>query len=131
MPQRMAERPHPVFAHPSEAEIARLLDFYGVRWEYEPRTFPLEWAEDGRHTVSFTPDFYLVDYDLYIEVSAMRPSLQNRKNRKVRMLRELYPDVNLRLLALRDIQALFQKYDRTAALDRVAASESGEAKSAA
>ena len=31
----------PSFAHASEAELARILDFYEVRWAYEPDTFPI------------------------------------------------------------------------------------------
>src|SRR5580692_9550199 len=88
-----------VFAHESEAEIARLLDFYGVHWEYEPRSFPLEVDPVGRVTQSFSPDFYLPDYDLYLEITTIRPALINRKNRKIRKLRELYPDVNIKLFA--------------------------------
>jgi hypoxanthine phosphoribosyltransferase len=30
-----------VFAHPSEEEFARILDFYNVEWVYEPRSFSL------------------------------------------------------------------------------------------
>ena len=35
------------FAHASEAEMARILDFYAVRWDYEPTTFPILWNTDG------------------------------------------------------------------------------------
>jgi len=105
-------RPPAIFAHESEAEIARLLDFYGVHWQYEPRSFPLEWDEHGRATQSFTPDFYLPDYDLFLEVTTVRPSLINRKNRKIRKLRERHPDVKIKLLALKDVEALFMKYGR-------------------
>ena len=105
-------RPPVLFAHESEVEIARLLDFYGIHWEYEPRSFPLEREPDGRPTQSFTPDFYLPDYDLFLEVTTVRPSLINRKNRKIRKLREHYPDVNIKLLTLKDVEALFVKYDR-------------------
>jgi hypothetical protein len=108
--------PPVTFAHASEAEIARLLDFYGVRWEYEPRSFPLEWADDGRMTQSFTPDFYLPDYDLFLEITTIKPSLANRKNRKIRLLRERYPEVQIKLLALRDVEALMLKYGRKRAL---------------
>lgn len=94
------------FAHPSEEEIARLLTFYGVRWEYEPRSFPLQWDEQGRPNQFFTPDFYLPDYDQYLEITTVKPSLQNRKNRKIRRLRELYPDVSVKLLAYKDVEAL-------------------------
>lgn len=108
----MATRPPTVFAHPSEAEIARLLDFYGVHWEYEPRSFPLEWDASGRPVRSFTPDFYLPDYDLFLEVTTIKPTLSNRKNRKIRRLRELYPDVMIKLLSLKDVEALLLKYGR-------------------
>ena len=103
-------RPPVLFAHESEAEIARLLDFYGVHWQYEPRSFPLEWDEHGRPTQSFTPDFYLPDYDLFLEVTTVRPSLINRKNRKLRKLRERYSEINIKLLTLKDVDALFVKY---------------------
>jgi hypoxanthine phosphoribosyltransferase len=105
-----AQRPPVAFAHPSEAEIARLLDFYGVHWEYEPRSFPLEWDAENRPIQSFTPDFYLPDYDLFLEVTTIKPSLANRKNRKIRKLREIYPEVNIKLLTLKDVQALLLKY---------------------
>ena len=34
-------RPRSAFAHASEAELARILDFYEVAWEYEPHMFPI------------------------------------------------------------------------------------------
>src|SRR5689334_19716504 len=60
------------FAHRAEVEFARLLDFYGIEWRYEPDTFPLQWADDGRVTQQFSPDFYLPEYDLYIELTVMK-----------------------------------------------------------
>lgn len=117
MPGQRAARPPVVFAHQSEAEIARLLDFYGVAWEYEPRSFPLEWNDAGRMTQSFTPDFYLPDYDLFLEVTTVKPALKNRKNRKVRLLRELYPDIMIKLLTLKDVEALMLKYGRHGAIE--------------
>ncbi len=110
MPEQVADRV--AFAHPSEAMIARLLDFYGVRWEYEPRSFPLRWDAGGRPTLFFTPDFYLPDYDLFIEVTTIKPSLAHRKNRKIRLLKQLHPETNIKLLALRDVEALLTKYGR-------------------
>jgi hypothetical protein len=99
------------FAHASEAEFARILDFYGIRWEYEPRSFPLEWAEDGRIVESFSPDFYLPDFDLYIELTTLKQSLVTRKNRKLRRLRELYPGVRVKIFYGRDYRHLLAKYD--------------------
>lgn len=98
------------FAHPSEEEVARIFDYYRVRYEYEPRSFPIAWDDEGRIVESFTPDFYLPDYDLYVEVTVLKQSLVTRKNHKVRMLRALYPHVNVKLLYNRDIRALFAKY---------------------
>ena len=74
------------FAHPVEEEFAKILDFYKIRWEYEPRTFDLEWDEDGNVAMAFTPDFYLPDQDVYIELTTLRPSLANQKNYKQRRM---------------------------------------------
>jgi hypoxanthine phosphoribosyltransferase len=93
------------FAHPSEHEFARFLDYYRIRWAYEPVSFPIAW--DGERAVeSFTPDFYLPEHDLYVELTTMRQSLVTPKNRKVRLLRELYPDVNIKLLYRKDYEQL-------------------------
>ena len=97
------------FVHPAEAEFARILDFYRIKWRYEPTSFPLRW--DGeRVTEMFTPDFYLPSLKLYVELTTMKQSLVTRKNRKLRELRKLYPDVNIRLLYRKDYQSLIAKY---------------------
>ncbi len=98
------------FAHPSERECARILDFYRIRWEYEPRTFPIEWDKKGRVIASFAPDFYLPDLDLYIELTTMSQKLVTKKNRKIRRLRELYPDVNVKIFYQKDFRNLLLKY---------------------
>jgi cytidylate kinase len=100
----------PEFAHPSEREFARVMDFYRIRWEYEPRTFPIEWDENHNVVKAFTPDFYLPDLDLFIELTTMKQSLVTKKNRKVRLLREHYPDVNIKILYERDYKNLIWKY---------------------
>ncbi len=102
----------PRFAHASEAELARILDYYGVRWEYEPRTFPILWNSDGKVVESFSPDFYLPDMDLYVELTTLKQSLVRRKNRKLRRLRELYPDVRVKLFYGKDFRALMLKYGK-------------------
>jgi cytidylate kinase len=100
----------PEFAHPSEREFARVMDFYRIRWEYEPKTFPIEWDENHNVVKAFTPDFYLPDLDLFIELTTMKQSLVTKKNRKVRLLREHYPDVNIKILYERDYKNLIWKY---------------------
>ncbi len=98
------------FAHPSELLFARLMDFYGIRWEYEPRTFPLRYDEKGNIVEAFSPDFYLPDSDLYVELTTMKQSLVTKKNRKVRLLREVYPEIKIRLLYQKDFEDLLFKY---------------------
>jgi hypoxanthine phosphoribosyltransferase len=100
------------FAHASEAELARILDYYGVRWEYEPRTFPIMWSLDGKVVESFSPDFYLPDLELYVELTTLKQTLVRRKNRKLRRLRELYPDIRVKLFYGKDFRALMLKYGR-------------------
>lgn len=107
----------PAFAHASEAEMARILDFYAVRWEYEPDTFPILWNTDGDVVESFSPDFYLPDLDLYLEMTTLRQKLVRKKNRKLRRLRELYPNVEIKLFYARDFRALMLKYGRLALAD--------------
>ncbi len=113
----MSDRPAAAFAHASEAEMARILDFYAVRWDYEPRTFPIMWNLDGDVVESFAPDFYLPDLELYLEMTTLRQKLVRKKNRKLRRLRELYPDLNVKLFYARDFRALMLKYGRLALVD--------------
>src|SRR2546422_6250680 len=96
------------FAHPSEEEFARFLDYYRIGWVYEPVSFPIAW-EGERVAEMFTPDFYLPEHDLYIELTTMKQSLVTPKNRKVRLVRELYPELNVRLLYRKDYQQLLAK----------------------
>jgi hypothetical protein len=110
------------FAHASEAEMARILDFYDVRWEYEPHTFPILWNLDGAVVESFSPDFYLPDLDLYLEMTTLRQKLVRKKNRKLRRLRELYPSINIKLFYARDFRALMLKYGKHALVDGLSGS---------
>lgn len=98
------------FAHESEAEFARILDFYNIVWQYEPRTFAVEWDNEGNVASSFTPDFYLPDHNLYIELTTAKQPLVTKKNRKVRRLRELYPEINIKVLYANDYRKLIEKF---------------------
>jgi hypothetical protein len=107
-------KPHPIypekFAHPAEETFARILDFYGIEWVYEPRTFPLEWDANGNVTEAFAPDFYLPSQNLYIELTTLRPKLASYKNRRLRRMGELYPDVHVKLMKRREMRDLMVKY---------------------
>ena len=98
------------FAHPAEEDLARIFSFYRIRWVYEPTTFHLEYREDGRPSEQITPDFYLPDHDLFIELTTMRQRLVTRKNRKIRRLREMFPSVQIKLLYRRDYDRLVGAY---------------------
>jgi hypoxanthine phosphoribosyltransferase len=87
-----------------------LLDFYDIPWHYEPRSFPIAWDGDGRPSQYFTPDFYLPEEDLYIEITTMSQKLVTKKNGKVRTLRALYPEVKCKILYQRDYLHLVEKY---------------------
>ena len=94
----------------SEEMFANLLDFYRIAWEYEPRSFPVKCDQDGNALEAFTPDFYLPEFDLYVELTTMKQSLVTRKNRKVRLLRELYPHLNIQVFYQKDFENLIFKY---------------------
>ena len=98
------------FGHPSEETFANLLDFYRIAWEYEPKSFPIAWDENGKVLESFTPDFYLPESNLYVELTAMKQSLVTRKNRKIRLLREIYPNIQIQVFYQKDLQDLIFKY---------------------
>jgi hypoxanthine phosphoribosyltransferase len=100
----------PRFANRAELECAKILDYYAVPWEYEPRSFALEWDEEGNVVEAFKPDFYLPEQNLYVEITVMKQSLVTRKNRKIRKVRERYPDVKVKLFYRRDIERLAQRY---------------------
>lgn len=92
--------------------MARILDFYDVRWEYEPTTFPILWNLDGEVLESFAPDFYLPELESFLEMTTLKQHLVRKKNRKLRRLRELYPDVRIKLFYARDFRAMMLKYGR-------------------
>ncbi len=113
----------PAFQHPAEEEFARILDYYGIEWEYEPRTFNLEWDEQGNVIEAFAPDFYLPQQDLYIELTTLRPHLSTKKNRKLRRMKELYPDVNIKLFKRKEMHDLMVKYGLDSEAQRIEGSD--------
>ena len=111
MAENGKSQPEVTFSHPSEAEFARILDFYQIAWEYEPKTFILQQDDQGKVIEAFSPDFYLPEQDLYIELTTMEQRLITKKHRKLRRLRELYPDINIKLLNRSDFKQMMVKYE--------------------
>ncbi len=114
--------PQKEFVHPIEEEFARILDFYGIEWQYEPRTFDLEWDDAGQVTLACTPDFYLPQQNLYVELTTLRPQLSTKKNYKLKRIQELYPEINIKLFKRRDMHDLMVKYG----LDKAAGAIEGD-----
>lgn len=97
------------FAHRSEADLAHLFDFFRVDWHYEPQSFPIAWDHKGDVLESFTPDFYLPDFDIYVEVTTAAARFQTRKNRKLRLFRASYPHVRIKFFNRRDVEAILAR----------------------
>lgn len=117
-PARVGRTRHPAcapagtirFAHPSERLFAALLDLSGERWEYEPVEFPLAWDATGAPVAGFRPDFYLPNRGVFIELTTADQRLVTRKNRKVRRMRELYPEVPIHVVYQREYAALLASH---------------------
>lgn len=113
----------PQFSHPAEEIFARILDYYGIEWHYEPRTFPLQWNDEGEVIEAFAPDFYLPQQDLFIELTTLRPELTTKKNRKLRRMNELYPHINIKLFKRREMRDLMVKYGLMLEAAKIAGSD--------
>jgi cytidylate kinase len=100
----------PVFKNPSEAEFARILDMHQIEWKYEPKTFPVEWDAEGNVTLAFSPDFYLTQFDTYIELTTMNQRYVTEKNKKLRRVRELYPGTHIKIVYKKDFHALVERF---------------------
>lgn len=99
------------FGHESEKEFAKVLDMHHIKWEYEPSEFPLEWDPDGNVIMAFRPDFYLSEHDTYVELTTMKRKYTTEKNKKVRLLQELYPHINIKIVYKKDFEQLAEKFE--------------------
>ena len=106
------ETRQPAFAHPAEAQFARILDFYQMEWEYEPRTFPIEWDAEGNVTLAFSPDFYLPQFNTYLELTTMSQKYVTQKNKKAKRLQELYPGVHVKIVYKKNYQSLIDRFSQ-------------------
>ncbi|MCR4669587.1 MAG: cytidylate kinase family protein [Saccharofermentans sp.] len=100
------------FKNPTEEEFARVLDMYNIEWMYEPKTFPVEWDAEGNVTSALSPDFYLPKFNLYLELTTMEQKYVTRKNKKVRLVRELYPGTNVRIVYKKDFTVLAERLEQ-------------------
>jgi len=99
----------PVFKNPTEEEFARILDMYGIEWMYEPKTFPIEWDAEGNIKMAFSPDFYLPNFNIYLELTTMDQKYVTKKNKKARMVMELYPGTTVKIVYKKDFHDLVER----------------------
>ena len=64
----------------------------------------------GRPLEAFTPDFYLPEFDVYLELTTLRQQLVTRKNRKVSVLEQRHPDVHVKILTRGDYATLVERF---------------------
>lgn len=114
------------FVHPIEEAFARILDFYGIAWEYEPRTFALEWDSQGGVTVAFAPDFYLPEQELYVELTTLRPKLTQKKNWKLKQMAKLYPEVKIKLFKRRELRNMMVRFGMKEQAERIFGTDAQE-----
>jgi len=89
---------HIEFLHASETEFARMLDARDITWRYKPRTFAVEWDEEGNFIDCFTPDFFLPDYEMYVVLIAPYRSVPDGKTKRVKLLRRQHPEIRIEVL---------------------------------
>lgn len=121
-----SKKAKPVFIHPIEEAFAKILDFYGVEWEYEPRMFPLERDEKGNVIEAFKPDFYLPQQNLYVELTTLRPKLTAKKNRKLKRIKELYPDINIKMFKRRELRNMMIRFGMHEEAERIFGTDAQE-----
>ena len=85
------------FAHNSEKLFSEHLDLFNIQWIYEPTSFPLKWGR-GAIKMMFTPDFYLPELDVYVEITTMNQNLITKKQKKIKLAKKLYPNCNFKLI---------------------------------
>jgi hypothetical protein len=106
----VVQQEEPPWANSTEQQFASLLDSYGIEWEHEPHRFPIAFDDDGQPTEYFTPDFYLPETDEYVELTVLKQCLCTRKNRKLRLMHQLYPNIRCRIIYRHDYESLALKY---------------------
>ena len=95
------------FAHNSEKIFSQHLDLFNIKWLYEPTSFPLKWGS-GSIKMMFTPDFYLPELNIYVEITTMNQKLITKKQRKVKLCKKLYPQLNFKLINEKEFLAILE-----------------------
>ena len=83
-----------------EANVARVFNLLDIKWQYAPKIFDL-----GKHT--YRPDFYLSDYDMFVEVKNFMGDYSQQRDR---LFRQKYPAIKLELILKADYLNIKSNY---------------------
>lgn len=84
-----------------EANFARILNYENKTWFYECCTFQLE------NSVSYTPDFYLLDEDKFVE---LKGRMDEKSKRKLDLMQLKFPWIKIDLIEGKEYSDLRKKY---------------------
>jgi hypothetical protein len=79
-----------------ETLFAQFLDLNGLKWQYEPQIFYLKNA-------TYRPDFYIKDFDLFIEIKGW---WRDNAKKKYLQFKNRYKDINIKILKRRQLNEL-------------------------
>jgi len=79
-----------------EVKFAQFLSLSNIRWQYEPKTFDL-----GNTT--YTPDFYIPEWNLYIEIKGY---LTLEAKKKINSFKKIYSDINFKIFFKKELEEL-------------------------
>lgn len=88
-----------------EANYAFYLDFLGIVWEYEPKTFWFVGIKRG--TVSYTPDFYVPAEKRYVELKGW---MDERSATKLKRMAKYHPEIQLDLVDWPQYKEIARKF---------------------
>jgi hypothetical protein len=72
-----------------EANFARILNLQGKRWTYEERTFQLT------PSLSYTPDFYVIDDDCFYE---LKGRMDDKARHQLELMHDMYSNVVINVI---------------------------------
>ena len=88
-----------------EADFARVLNYCGMKYEYEPRRFTLQRADGG--TLTYAPDFFVPELHCWYEIKGW---MDQRSAEKIRLFKEQYADERLVVIDKTQFAELQMRY---------------------
>ena len=79
-----------------EAKFAQFLTLSGIEWLYEPKRFDLG-------ELTYLPDFYIPEWDLYIEIKGW---FYKQDKRKIKLFKKKFPKMRIKVLLYNELKEL-------------------------